>query len=69
MIWQLVQWGAAAFGTLFGGLFVFAGATRVLRARSEPSPTDARIWGGFGVLLGLGLLAGVCWLALVHILP
>ena len=69
MIWLVVVWGAIAFGTVFGALFAYAGAGRVLRARTEPRPGEARVWGTIGVLAGIALLAYAGWLAWDRIMP
>ena len=68
MIWLGIQWGAAVFGVLFGAFFIFGGARRVVRAHEEPRPAEAHVWGGVGVLVGVGLFAWVVWLSASHLL-
>jgi hypothetical protein len=69
VFWLLIVLGAVVFGVFFGGAFVFAGARRVLRARDEPRPVDARLWGSIGVLVGLGLITYAAWLAWGRLVP
>ena len=54
-------WAALAFGLVFSGLMLYAGACRLLGATKEQRPVEAMVWGGVGFALGLAGLAWVAW--------
>jgi hypothetical protein len=52
---------APIFFALFGVLFLYFGAQRLLKLPTEPSKRDAVVWGSVGIALGLAFLWMAAW--------
>jgi hypothetical protein len=50
------------FLTLFGIVFIYSGAQRVLGAHRETKKGEALLWGTIGILIGIYMLVVVAWL-------